>query len=273
MQNMHDNLFVNYSVSPFRTFTKTSFHLDYLVMQLQFLDRLSEPVQKHVKQVERGSGLPINVYVESPLNSGGPNGQGQLEISISASRIKLYVPSNGYFPDGAVRHEVLHAERFCVQGIPQLTLSEYSFDQSYAGMLTAIDNVIEHLVIVPEEIKFHPERRVHWEAMSEMVWSDNLADSLEERQFDTSLNWTFLRHALPESPQIPIAMETMKKHDLWNFADKFANDLLSLIQSKEAMVRLLFRTFPFLPEGNSALAYMSGPGGNSQQPILSGNPS
>lgn len=89
-------------------------------MQPEYLARLSGPVQEFIREVEGKALMDIEVILDSKLNNGGPMGGGSLEIDITARRVLLFAPSNGYFPDGAVRHEVLHVQRFHVDGVPKL---------------------------------------------------------------------------------------------------------------------------------------------------------
>lgn len=93
-------------------------------MQTEYLALLSEPVQQFTLEVEEAARVYINVIPDPQLNEGGPTGQGNLEVNIQAQSIQLFAPTNGYFPNGAVRHEVLHVQRFHVEGVPKLTLAE-----------------------------------------------------------------------------------------------------------------------------------------------------
>lgn len=227
-------------------------------MQLAYLSRLSEPVQKFVLEVEQSSGLQITVVEESSLNETGPLGQGRLEVSIEPRRLRLFVPTNGYFPDGAVRHEVLHIQRFHVQGAPKLALANWmAWDQGSADRLTAIDNALEHLVIVPLELELHPERKEHWEAVMSDVCGGLRSIPDSERRLAVSLHWAFLRHVLPDSRQVQVMQEFMHEHDLLAVANQFADQLLAVLGSKEEMLKVLAEAFPELKEG-AAIVYLRG---------------
>lgn len=93
-------------------------------MQTDYLYRLSESVQQFIIEVEKGAGVEIKVIPDIKQNGGGTTGQGKLAIDIDAQSIVLFAPTNGYFPDGAVRHEVLHVQRFHVEGVPKLALAD-----------------------------------------------------------------------------------------------------------------------------------------------------
>lgn len=237
-------------------------------MRPEYLDRLSDSVQKFIREVERQAGVEIDVLPSLKQNDRGPTGQGTLEIVINAQNIQLFAPTNGYFPDGAVRHEILHVQRFHIEGVPKLALAdEEEWDRGFSDAMGALDNAIEHVVIVPVELQFHPERREHWEAVMRNVCS-GLPDVPEsERRLAVCLHWTFLRHVLPDSPQFEIATHFATEHGLLEIADHFADQFLSAAASKEEMVRVLFQTFPEIPKSRAAFEYINSVTGTRQTPI------
>lgn len=236
-------------------------------MQTQYLALLSEPVQQFILEVEKGAGVDIKVIPDINLNEGGPNGEGNLAIIIKDRSIQLFAPTNGYFPNGAVRHEVLHVQRFHVEGVPKLAADNENWDKAFSDGLGTLDNAVEHVVIVPVELKFHPERRPHWEAVMRDVCL-GLANVPEgERRLAVCLHWTFLRHVLPDSPSVEIARKFANDHALFEMAEDFADQFLALIASKEEIVSLLYRTFPEIPFNGAALEYINSITGTCQKPI------
>lgn len=237
-------------------------------MQPEYLARLSEPVQQFIHEVEEGAGVYINVILDPKLNGGGTDGQGNLEVVINAQRIQLFVPTTGYFPDGAVRHEVLHVRRFHVEGVPKLALADSEkWDKGFSDSLGALDNAIEHVVIVPVELQFHPERREHWEAVMRNVCSELTFVPEGERRLAVCMHWTFLRRVLPSSPQVEIVRNFAIKHALLEMADHFADQFISVAASKEELVQLLFLTFPEIAKHRAALEYIDSMTGTRQKPI------
>jgi hypothetical protein len=237
-------------------------------MQPEYLARLSGSVQEFIRQVEKQSRLEIEVSLESQLNNGGPLGLGNLEVDITDRRIQLFAPSNGYFPDGAVRHEVLHVQRFHVEGVPKLAIAnEVSWDEGLRDGLARLDNAVEHIVIVPQELQFHPERRLHWEAVMSHIVSELPFVPEGERRLAACLHWAFLRHALPDSPQVESARRFLHEHALAEVADAFADQFLSATTDKEEMVRILFLTFPEIPKDRAAFEYVNSVTGTRQTRI------
>ncbi|QSI75346.1 hypothetical protein [Niveibacterium microcysteis] len=237
-------------------------------MQAEYLARLSEPVQQLVLEVEERAGVEIKVCLDPKQNDGGTTGQGKLAVIINAHSIQLFAPTNGYFPDGAVRHEVLHVRRFHVDGVPKLALADNEeWDEDFSDALGALDNAIEHVVIVPEELHFHPDRRKHWETVMQDVCLalPNVPEG--ERRLAVCLHWTFLRHVLPDALAVEIVRSFAKQHSLLEFADHFADRFKSVVASKEELLRFLFLTFPDIPRNRAALEYINSMTGTCQKPI------
>lgn len=237
-------------------------------MQPEYLALLSEPVQQFIFEVEEDAGVEIKVILDPNQNEGGTAGQGKLAVNIKAQSIQLFAPTNGYFPEGAVRHEVLHVRRFHVEGVPKLALADSEeWDKGYSDSLCDLDNAIEHIVIVPVELQYHPERRAHWEVVMRDVCF-GLPDVPEgERRLAVCLHWTFLKHVLPNSPQVEVAINFAKKYELLELADHFADRFISVAGSKEELVRLLYFSFPEIPRNRAALEYINSMTGTYQKPI------
>lgn len=243
-------------------------HIEAAPVQHEFLGRLSRPVQELVLEVQRRTQIDIQVVVDDRLNRMGPFGWGNLEVEIEATRIQIHAPSNGYFPDGAVRHEVLHAARFHLEGVPKIALAHnVPWSQVLADALTHLDNAIEHLIIVPVELHHHPERRPHWEAMLREVCSVLPDVPPEHRRLAVFMHWTFLRHVLPGSPQIEVIRAFAMAHDLFEAAERFADQLIAAAHCKEEMASLIFLTAPELPKQHAAFEYIRSGASTSQAPI------
>lgn len=237
-------------------------------MQPEYLVRLGESVQGFVREVERAGAVDIVVVLDPQLNGRGPSGQGILAVEIGARRNLLRAPTNGYFPDAAVRHEVLHVKRFHVDGVPKLALADTEeWDKGLSDALGDLDNAIEHVLIVPEELRFHPERREHWEAVMGHVCAGLRDVPAAERALAICMHWTFLRHVLPGSPAVKVARNFATEHALLELADCFAEEFLSVAASKEELVRLVFLRFPDVPKNRAALEYVNSITGTRQTPI------
>ncbi|MCW5643990.1 MAG: hypothetical protein KIT63_17965 [Rhodoferax sp.] len=187
---------------------------------------------------------------------------------IEERRNFIFAPTNGYFPDGAVRHELLHVKRFHIDGVPKLTAAVAARGRGGISpdAMGHLDNAIEHIVIVPWELRLHPERREHWVAVLHGVCSALPDVPREELNLALCMHWTFLRHVLPESQPAETARRFAVEHGLLEMADRFAGRFLAA-DSKEAAVQLLFATFPEVNKELAALEYISSRAGTVQRPI------
>jgi hypothetical protein len=236
-------------------------------MQTEYLALLSESVKEFVLEVEDAAGIQIQVIQDARLNSGGPTGGGNLEVVINAQRVKIFAPTNGYFPDGAVRHEVLHVKRFHLDGVPKLALpDEVDWDKPFSDALGAMDNAIEHIDIVPIELELHPERMQHWEAVMTNVCTNLHTIPIAERRLAVCLHWSFMTHVLPESPSFGLLKSYASEYGLLEIAMNFSRKFLAL--NKEEKAGMLFAEFAdILPKHRAALEYISRATGTNQYPI------
>lgn len=237
-------------------------------MQPSYLDRLEAPVQDFVRELEQRANIDIQVLPDPRLNRGGPFGQGHLEVLIEERRNFIFAPTNGYFPDGAVRHELLHVKRFQVDGVPKLTVATAARrrDGVSPDAMGHLDNAIEHIAIVPWELRLHPERREHWEAVLHGVCLALTDVPREELKLALCMHWTFLRHVLPGSTPAETARRFAVEHGLFEMADRFADQFLAA-QNKEAAVQLLFAAFPEMDKDLAALEYVNSREGSVRRPI------
>jgi hypothetical protein len=235
-------------------------------MQPSYLTRLSAPVQEFVREMEQRASIDIHVLPDARLNRGGPFGQGNLEVLVEERRSFIFVPTNGYFPDGAVRHELLHVMRFHVDGVPKLTAAAQGRSGMSQDALGHLDNAIEHIALVPWELRLHPERREHWEAVLQGVCSGLSDVPPEELNLALCIHWTFLRHVLPGSTPAETAKRFADEHRLFEMADRFADQFLAA-PSKEAAVQQLFATFPEMNKDLAALEYINSRTGTVRSPI------
>lgn len=236
-------------------------------MQIEYIALLSESVKEFVLEVEVMAGIKIQVMEDARLSTGGPTGGGNLEVVINPQRVEIFVPTNGYFPDGAVRHEVLHVKRFHLDGVPKLALSEeVDWDKPLSDALGAIDNAIEHIYIVPIELELHPERMQHWEAVMTNVCANLHTVPDAERRLAVCLHWSFMRQALPDSSSFQVLKDYALEHELVEVAANFSEQFVSL--SKEEMAGMLFKEFAdILPKHRAALEYINSATGTNQFPI------
>lgn len=149
-------------------------------------------------------------------------------------------------------------QRIYVEGVPRLVLAEAErWDPGFANGLGNLDNAIEHVVIVPTELHFHPERLRHWESVMENVCLKLPDEPEEERILAGCLHWTFLRHVLPTSPQVAILHDYLNQHGLMKLAEDFASQFLAVLASNEEMFGVVCKFFPQYPRHRVGFDYLN----------------
>lgn len=240
-----------------------------LVMQAHYLARLSPPVRAFVEEVEAVAGFAIDVVEDPARDDKGPDGAGSLSVEVEATWARIYAPTNGYFVDGAVRHEVLHVHRHHGNKVPRLVLAEeIPMEPEFENGLREVDNALEHLVIVPIELLHHPERRPHWEAVLANVWNKEIHKATElDRRIAACLHGSFMRHVLPDSPVMKVGLACQNAYGLRGEAENFADLALPLLGDKVALVKAFFDWFEELPRDWAELNYLNVVAGTTRQQI------
>lgn len=214
------------------------------IVQTEYLARLTPDTRSLAEEVERGSGVEVVVKVDPDRARSLPDRPDTLACQVNMTGAELLIPAPDYFPDGSVLHELLHVRRFLVEGVPRLTVCE-TYEPWSPGIRTSLtlqDNSIEHLLIVPEELRRRPERREHWERVMKRVWKELAADGLSEvdRRQAALANWVFIQHVLPNSAILPCARAVLERFDLSDVAHHFCEALMPVLSDKEGAVRVWF---------------------------------
>jgi len=153
-------------------------------MDPQFFDLLPQSIQQLVLDIERVIGKPIAVRRRNSAQgiSEGfarfvtvrcylDNGETIVDISYPGETLELH----------SLIHEILHAWRYIVLGIP--FLNAYIDDPYVKRTADSLENDLEHILVIPAEIEIAPEAETYWERF--------YCDSLRE----VELALAFKRHS------------------------------------------------------------------------------
>jgi hypothetical protein len=206
-------------------------------MEPAYLDQVSPDIQGLIRQVEDAMGVEIEVCLD--------NSVGYLQVNFGQQRPRIFTPRPNHFPDGSVAHEVLHIRRFRVEGIPQVVDDPEHPDENeqLEDALRAMDNSLEHLIIVPQELAMRPQRREWWESNMERAWNTRipaLEDVADRRRF-ALINWPFLVDVLPSARALPVAQRLLAQLDIADKAQQMRAELAAALHSKETMVHVCFK--------------------------------
>jgi hypothetical protein len=229
-------------------------------MQNEYLSLLPNDLKEIVEATEQVIGFPIDVVVDPTRARGVPGEADPLACLVDLASARLLIPSADWFPPGSVFHELMHIQRFLVEGIPRITDCE-DFEQWTPAMGTALtmhDNCIEHLVIVPKELHRFPDRREHWEGVMARAWAgiaEEEGSELDRRQ-GALAHWTFLQLVLPTSSSVAVARDALGALGLQERANQLCEALFPVLGDKAAAVRVWF-THLDIPLEIAALEYVA----------------
>ena len=214
-----------------------------LIMECSYLKQLPSWLVDIVIDTEKSIGFPIEVRVNRPTPQSQRTNRTSFTCNMSAYHARIITPSVGLFSYDSVFHELLHIRRHLVNNIPRLAASENIPDGEWSPLIedciTAHDNALEHLAIVPIEINKLPSRREYWENKIKPAWPHLATASIfnEEVKHSALAEWIFLRHVFPESPQITAAYSALASLGLKDKADEAFDRLPALIIDKVELTR------------------------------------
>jgi hypothetical protein len=226
-------------------------------MDQQHLEKLSPDVRDFVLSTECDTKIRISVIENPKRNGRGHNCEGTLCCEVTPNSITIHAPTTGYFPDGAVVHEVLHARRLLIDHAPRLIEPEnHSWDSYYKEFIPSLDNALEHLFIIPEELKKRPERQTYWHEQLRYLLLQELprCQDLVHQKYSAAMYFMLLNLTLDEpatSAEIRLHLQNLKLLDFSN------NYLATAISAKESKEKLTQQTFDFfgLPRSFADFAY------------------
>ena len=212
-------------------------------MDSAYFSRVSADIQQLIRQAEAAMDVEIDVLVDDSIE--------HMQCNVEHRRPRLITPAEDHFPDGAVAHEMLHVQRFRVEGVPMVVddPDHEAWSIDIGRGLLSLDNSLEHLIIVPMELALRADRRTRWEASMQRVWSNGIAalPLRNDQKRQALINWCFLAHVLPDSPVIPVAEAELERLHIAVPAKQMRDEIGAAKHSKEEMVRICLRYFGLDP--------------------------
>lgn len=240
-------------------------------MESQYRDRLSPETQRLVAEVEASSGIGIEVRIKPAAKRAARGRPDSMACGMDQFGARILLPHADYFPDGAVVHELLHIQRVLCQGVPRILICEESeeWDPHFAGSMTHLDNDLEHLVIVPEELRLFPHRVEHWETVLERTIGDirDAALTMDDRERYALINFTFICHVMPQSALVGRARGLVDELRIADRAERFAALVIPALATKETAVALAFAELK-LPTKTVCFEYLDSRTGTKRETPL-----
>jgi hypothetical protein len=240
-------------------------------MQTEYINRLGKMVRSIVKEIEAQIGFEITVKVDAAQEHLRPAKHRGMRCEMDEYKAEISIASTEYFPDASVFHELQHIRRFLVDGVPKLIVCEdYElWDPQLDNAIIRLDNNLEHLVIVPIELREFPERRAYWEERFEAQISLLSKGSLSETdsRWAASLVSASVQHLGLGRQVCEMADVIVRSLGAESLTRRYREVLAANISSKEQLARATFDRFE-LPLPAACLEYIDTSQGSSRQVAL-----
>lgn len=167
----------------------------------------------------------------------------------------IYLPTDEILTAQAVYHELLHAHRLWVEGVPELViLTENENDWRIVGELEAD---LEHLVIIPRQVEVGMDETERLRTGARKTWAEYPWPETTNpwrRRYTCLIHW--LSHHLFADDEIAAHMrECIIKEGLFREAELFRKKALSLLGRKEDLLACAVR-FLKIPQDEVGVRYV-----------------
>ncbi len=198
-------------------------------MDKRYLNKLSKDNLAIIQELENHTQLEIEMVVDKSRSCSA--------CEFDLDSLKIIIPGTEAISEVSLWHELTHLKRFCSLDIPSLVECPgmYTASLQTSKELTAFDNEMEHLNIVPEEINRFENRQEYWESRYERAIAvNNLSREKALR------HWLFLHIVLPKSRLISEVDVLINRMQISDYAEKLIREIIPLLNNKEEMVRAYF---------------------------------
>lgn len=209
-----------------------------------FLNALPVELLQVSAKVLESTGIKVTAQAYSDLfkreQSHFSKADTVLDIDPSRSAITIWFDPDRVTPS-TLGHELIHLRRNIVESVPKLFPFSTSAPDATEEIL-AVENELEHLLLVPEQISAFPESQVWW-----LDHYNALLQRIQEGNSTLMFAWSFIRNVLPEQNELAKSYVTLlKKHNLTEPADYLREHMRVAMPDKQQMIRKLLEAFPKL---------------------------
>jgi len=214
-------------------------------MENDYLARLPDDLRAFVMDIEREAEIDIKVAVDGSRAGRRPGEPDPLACDIDEDGATILIPRADYFPDGSVLHELLHINRFLVEQVPQINVCEAHWSPQLETVFGQLDNNLEHLVIVPEELRRRPARRDRWVSVIDRTLNEIRSGKLQQadRDFLGIYTLAFIDHVLNDPALRERSESILDGLGLRDRAVVFRDAIIPALASKEATTRICVEQF------------------------------
>jgi len=219
---------------------------------------LPKKVLELADEIEAFAGQDLAVKEDpNPVSETDPNPLAA-RIEVSHDGACIYLPDPQHIDPRDILHELLHAHRYWVEGIPQMMPLPTDNSDGNWYITSSIENAIEHMVIVPRETDYGFDPYPYWNATNAHVWAlypwPNLIGNHFIRRKDCLLGW--LDYDLVTDDNVRKLMEdSLKAEGLYEEAEKFRKKMRFLMSNKPRQLACAVR-FLNIPRNEARVAYL-----------------
>ncbi len=206
-------------------------------MKQEYINRLPQDICLLVQEIEYHIDSEIYVKVDESRPQ-------ILACEVDKHGATILTPMCDHFPEESVLHELLHIRRFCVNNVPRIVVCDsfQNWTPELETDLTHLDNNLEHLIIVPEEIEYRPDRKEYWKTrICNKIETFDLSNRNNQNQaFDALIYWVFIHHIFKEDDLIK-KIDEITSLDVKKLAQEFHNEIIPYLYSKGKLVKVCFK--------------------------------
>lgn len=216
-------------------------------MDTFFKTRLPPNIIALVDRIENFARHEIAVEVdERPVSPTSPNPD-RLAARVTERDATILLRSRDVFPPHDVLHELLHIERLWVERIPQVLPHPEANRVTDTG---AIENALEHLVIVPREADYGFDPYPYWNETSRRNWQTYpwpATTNALARRWNCLLGWLTVSQLVNDDRVKEHVERSLTEEGLLDEAKKFSARIVEKLASKPQAISAALRFLKIPP--------------------------
>ncbi len=215
-------------------------------MEPRFLDSLTPEIRELVKRIEDYASKAILVQERPDKPKAG--------CLLNHHDAVICLPTLNPFPVEDVLHELLHIERNWPAKVPLLFTTNRQ-SESLVNVYAGYDNQLEHLVIVPQQIKYGFDATTRWNECQDKHWTGKFWEQSPhpaDKRVNLLLSYLAVSILVTDADVKNKAESVLRFFGLLDEAQKFAAKIKRVIQDKPLVASAVKRFFP-LADGDVQL--------------------
>lgn len=164
-------------------------------------DGLPQELRDVPDEVESKTGIRLGILpmelCDQPLEA-FDRAEAVIDIDGHSQKITIWCDPSS-LKSSVLGHELMHLRRDILERVPKLI--PYRCSPSDSGLIHMLENELEHLFIIPEEIRIFPDAEDRWaDYYSALI--DRIISRSNQDHSELAITWMQLRHSLPDQVDI-----------------------------------------------------------------------